>query len=168
MAKLTDLISKNRKKVLGILSGTSVDAVDVVLLDISGSGIESSVEVIDYQSFKIDKELKEYIVESSYKETGSVRDICLLNSIIAVNFAKCINEFLSSRGISSKEIDLIGSHGQTVHHIPFSEEFATFGTKSTLQIGDPSIIANITGITTVGDFRSAAIGAGGSGAPLVP
>jgi anhydro-N-acetylmuramic acid kinase len=165
---LIELIRKKERKVLGVLSGTSVDAVDVVLLKIKASGTGSQIQVIDFQSFKIPLDLKDFILKCSRIKENDVRDICKLNFIIGNFFAVCINKFLKKRKISPKAIDAIGSHGQTVFHIPKPIEKFGIKTKSTLQIGDPSVIANLTGITTVGDFRNADVAVGGDGAPLVP
>lgn len=165
---LVELIKKKERKVIGILSGTSVDAVDIVLVNIKGSGKKSNIQVIDFQSFKIQSKFKDFILKCSRKNESNVEDICKLNFQVGTLFANCINKFLKLRGLSSESVDVIGSHGQTVYHIPhYSGEFGIM-TKSTLQIGDPSVIANLTGIVTVGDFRNADVAAGGDGAPLVP
>ncbi|MCX6165256.1 MAG: anhydro-N-acetylmuramic acid kinase, partial [Ignavibacteriae bacterium] len=165
---LIELVKKKERKVVGILSGTSVDAVDVALLHIKSTGFNTSIQVIDFQSFKIPNNLKEYILKCSRKGENDVEDICKLNFLIGRLFANCINKFLKARNISNKSIDLIGSHGQTIYHIPkISNEFG-IKTKSTLQVGDPSVIANLTGIVTIGDFRNADVAVDGDGAPLVP
>lgn len=164
----TELIKRKERKVVGVLSGTSVDAVDVVLLKIRGSGIKTSIQVIDYQSFKISINIKEYIFKCSRRDENDVEDICKLNFLIGRLFADCINKFLKKRRIPNKTIDLIGSHGQTIYHIPKFQNVFNFRSKSTLQVGDPSVIANLTGIITVGDFRTADVAVEGDGAPLVP
>jgi len=165
---LVELIKKKERKVIGVLSGTSVDAVDIVLINIKGTGIKSEIQVIDFQSFKIHANFKDFILKCSRKCENDVEDICKLNFQIGTLFAKCINNFLKLRGLSGKSIDIIGSHGQTIYHMPqITGEFG-LKTKSTLQIGDPSVIANLTGIITVGDFRTADVAANGDGAPLVP
>lgn len=165
---LTEIIRKKERKVIGVLSGTSVDAVDVVLVNIKGSGIKTLVQVIDFQSFRIENRLKDYILKCSRKNENDVEDICKLNFIIGRLFAEKIKKFLDIRNISGSSIDIIGSHGQTIYHIPKVIKEFGFNTKSTLQVGDPSVIANQTGITTVGDFRTADAAVGGDGAPLVP
>jgi anhydro-N-acetylmuramic acid kinase len=165
---LIKLIKKKERKVIGILSGTSIDAVDIVLLKIIGTGVDSNIQVIDFQSFKIPVNLKEFILKCSRKGENDVEDICKLNFIIGKLFADNINKFLKNKKIASNSIDLIGSHGQTIYHIPkITNEFG-IKTKSTLQVGDPSVIANLTGITTIGDFRTADVAVDGDGAPLVP
>lgn len=165
---LAELINKKERKVIGVLSGTSVDAVDVILLNIKGNGRESVIKVLDFQSFKIADEFKKFILKCSRKSENDVEDICKLNFQVGTFFADCINKFLKDRKISNKSIDLIGSHGQTIYHIPKIINKFGIKTKSTLQIGEPSVIANLTGITTIGDFRTADVAAGGDGAPLVP
>lgn len=165
---LIELFRKKERKILGVLSGTSVDAVDIVLLKIKASGTESQIQVIDFQSFKIPLDLKDFILKCSRIKENDVRDICKLNFIIGKFFAANINKFLKKRKISPKSIDAVGSHGQTIFHIPKPIEKFGIKTKSTLQIGDPSVIANLTGITTIGDFRTADVAVGGDGAPLVP
>jgi anhydro-N-acetylmuramic acid kinase len=102
------------------------------------------------------------------RKSSDVEDICKLNFLLGRYFAIKINEFLKANKIAAKSIDYIGSHGQTIYHYPSDEKFMGISLKSTLQVGDPSVIANLTGITTVGDFRNADVAVNGSGAPLVP
>lgn len=163
-----DITKKKTRTVIGILSGTSVDAIDLVLTRIRGSGTDSKIDVLDFRSYPLRNDLKSKIFEVSDKKTGFVEDICRLNIKLGILYSNCVKKFLKSNRLNSAEIDLIGSHGQTIHHLPLSENHFGIKSRSTLQIGDPSVIANITGITTVGDFRVADVAAGGSGAPLVP
>jgi anhydro-N-acetylmuramic acid kinase len=168
MMKCFEISKKAKRKVIGVLSGTSVDAVDVVLLEIEGAGTDSDVKVLNFGSFPIEPGLKEHILKCSFGNTCKVEDICTLNFLVGQLFAECIIRFCKENGISLSEIDLIGSHGQTICHIPAAKEYFGFKVKSTLQVGEPSVIANLTGITTVGDFRVADVAVGGGGAPLIP
>lgn len=168
MKKVIDLINKEQKLIIGVLSGTSVDAVDVVLTEMQGSGTNTKLSVLNFDSFPIPPEIKDYVLKSSNKDTGTVEDVCKLNFLIGNLFADSVNNFLSKHGLNNSDIDLIGSHGQTLYHIPGNEELYGYKTRSTLQVGDPSVIANKTGIITVGDFRTADMALGGEGAPLVP
>jgi anhydro-N-acetylmuramic acid kinase len=168
MNNLEKLIRKKEKKVIGVLSGTSVDSVSIVLVNIRGKGEKSKIKVIDFQSFNIDKRLKNHILKNSNISSSSVEEICKLNFIIGSLFASSVNKFLRKRKISNSDIDLIGSHGQTIYHIPEEENLFGFRIKSTMQIGEPSVIANSTGITTVADFRTADVAVKGDGAPLIP
>lgn len=168
MKKFVRLFSKREKTVIGVLSGTSVDAVDVVLVKIYGSGVKTKIKVIDFISCSVTKELKDFIIKCSAVTGSNVEDICKLNFIISHLFAASIKRIISKNNLDPKDIDLIGSHGQTIYHFPFNEKLFNINSKSTLQVGDPSVIANQTGITTVGDFRVADVAVDGEGAPLIP
>jgi len=168
MDSLIDLRNKKEKKVIGLLSGTSVDAVDAVLVKISNSGLETKIKVLDFINIPIEEELRKLVFKCSSKEDSNVEEICRLNFILGHLFAVAVKIILRKNSQSSKDIDFIGSHGQTIYHIPDSKEYCGIKTKSTFQIGDPSVIANVTGITTVGDFRNADVAVNGGGAPLVP
>lgn len=167
MKSYASVFKKNSKNVIGVLSGTSIDAVDVVFVNIRGAGISSKIKVLNFESFPINNSLKKFILKCSSKNESNVEDICQLNFIIGSLFAESINKFIRRNKILKKNIDLIGSHGQTIYHNPVNIKKFGFNTKSTLQIGDPSVIANQTGILTIGDFRTADVSAGGEGAPLV-
>lgn len=164
----SELNINSDKLIVGILSGTSVDSVDIVLVNIRGTGKNTSIRVIDYVQYELDEEVRKLIFKASDVNTGNVELICKLNFIIGEYFAAKINDFLRKNHLSSEDIYCIGSHGQTIYHFPSDEHFLNFPMKSSLQIGDISVISNLTNITTVGDFRTADISAGGSGAPLVP
>jgi anhydro-N-acetylmuramic acid kinase len=161
-------VSKKKKKVLGVLSGTSVDAVDIALIEISGFGIKTKLKVIDFDAYPINPHIKDYILKASTKKSGNVENVCMTNFLVGRLFANKINIFLKRRNISSNSIDFIGSHGQTIYHYPHNSKFLNYNLKSTLQVGDISVISNLTRIPTIGDFRTADVALGGDGAPLVP
>jgi len=156
------------KKVIGILSGTSVDSVDIVLTGIKERKNKIKIDILGYKEYRFEQSIKDFIMQTSSGRESGVENVCKLNFLIGRYFADKIIDFLQYMKISSKEIYLIGSHGQTVYHFPEDEKICNISVKSTLQLGDPSVIANITGITTVGDFRTADVAVGGNGAPLVP
>ncbi len=166
--KLSRLLNKRTKTVIGLLSGTSVDAVDAILLQISGSGINSKIKVIDFQCHPIPEKIRIAVFKNSDKKTAKIEEICRLNVILGAIFSDAVLKLLRKNKLTYDNIDLIGSHGQTIHHLPEKDYYNGFKVKSTLQIGDPSIIANLTGITTIGDFRIADCAVDGDGAPLVP
>ncbi len=165
---LSGLLNKRTKIVIGLLSGTSVDAVDAILLQISGSGVNSKIKVIDFTSHLIPEKIRLAVFKNSDKKTAKIVDICRLNVILGAIFSDAVLKLLKKNRLTANNIDIIGSHGQTIHHLPEKDNFGGFRVKSTMQIGDPSIIANLTGITTVGDFRIADCAVDGDGAPLVP
>src|SRR5258706_6259917 len=167
--KLAKINNKKTKLVIGLLSGTSVDGIDAVLLKITGSGIKCKINVLDFETYAFPVNIKRPVLRNSSVPTARVDDICRLNIILGKLFAEAALKLCNKNNLKPDNIDFIGSHGQTIHHLPDkTKNFLGFRLKSTLQIGDPSVIANVTGITTIGDFRTADTAVGGDGAPLVP
>lgn len=165
---LQNLQRKKKKLVVGLMSGTSVDSIDAVLVEISGYGINTSLKQKSFVSLRYPKGFRNYVLNNSLPGTGTVDTISQLNILVAHFFADAVKAVARKARIPLAAIDLIGSHGQTVHHIPAEQNL--FGKKihSTLQLGDPSTIAKLTGVPTVGNFRTADMAIGGQGAPLVP
>ena len=149
-------------KAIGLMSGTSADGIDAALVDIRGKGLDCKIDLIAFKKFLFSKDLRELIHRVSTPEYGKVDLICQLNFLIGELFAKAAIGVIKKSGYKMKDIDLIGSHGQTVYHMPNGKP------PSTLQIGESSIIAERTGVTTVADFRAMDMAAGGLGAPLTP
>lgn len=166
--KLLNLLKKNKRTVIGLLSGTSVDAIDAVLLLITGNGLKTKVRVIDFTELAIPQQVRLAIFKNSDKKTAKIEEITRLNVIIGALFSDAVLKLMKRNRLQHESVDLIGSHGQTIHHLPEKDSYNGYRVKSTLQIGDPAIIANLTGITTVGDFRIADCAVDGDGAPLVP
>jgi anhydro-N-acetylmuramic acid kinase len=165
---LTKIIKKKSRLIIGLLSGTSVDGIDAVLCRISGNGINTQISIIDFITHPVPQKVRDAVFRNSHNKTARLEEICSLNVIIGALFSDAVLRLLKKNKITSSKVDLIGSHGQTIHHLPNRTEFAGYKVKSTLQIGDSAIIANLTGITTIGDFRIADCAVGGDGAPLVP
>ncbi len=168
MHHLIELTKKETKIIAGLMSGTSVDGIDAVLLKVIGSGIATKFEQIAFQTYPFPEGARELILKNSIRETSNVEDICRLNISLAQLYAESVKKIADGANISVSDIDLIGSHGQTIHHLPAASDMFGYKVKSTLQIGDPSTIAKLTGIITVGDFRIGDMAIGGEGAPLVP
>ncbi len=168
MQQLINLYNKYTKKIIGIMSGTSLDGIDICLIEVQGNSFNTKIKLLAYEEFPFPDGYKDFTLKNSLAGGGTVDDICKLNFVIARIYAEKINEFLTKYKFDKNEIDLIGTHGQTIHHLPGKGSLFGFSTASTLQIGDPSVLAKLTGITTVGDFRNADIALGGQGAPLVP
>lgn len=168
MEKFIELSKKNKKNVIGLMSGTSVDGVDVALVEIEGNWIETKVNLIGFIEYQYPEGLKELVLSNSVPGSSRVDEISQLNFLLPRIYVKAIEHLLEKLNMSFSEIDLIGSHGQTIHHIPNPAKMFGMDISSTLQIGNPSVLAKLTGITTVADFRSADVALGGQGAPLVP
>jgi anhydro-N-acetylmuramic acid kinase len=154
--------------VAGLMSGTSLDGIDAVLVRMSGSGLSTRFRQLAHVHVAYPPELRRILLRNSRPETSRVDDIARLNMVLAIRYADAVRKLARRAGIARRRIDLIGSHGQTIHHLPVPAEFAGTRTGATLQIGDPSAVATLTGITTAGNFRTADMAVGGGGAPLVP
>lgn len=154
--------------VIGIMSGTSLDGIDVAAARLQGSGTGLALEQVAFHSVSYPEALRNLLLKNSSPATSSVLEISQLNVRLAHAYADAVRKLADRHGIQLDEIDLIGSHGQTIYHVPDATNCADKPTRSTLQIGDPSTLAILLGIPVVGDFRLADMAAGGQGAPLVP
>lgn len=168
MTRLEKIIKKGERIVVGLMSGTSVDSIDAVMIKIRGSGLTSTFQQIETISLPYPRGYKEFVLRNSLPESGTIDAISTLNILSAHLFADAVRSLAKKAGVPLSKIDLIGSHGQTIHHLPRKRKL--FGKKisSTLQVGDPSTIAKLTGIITVGNFRTGDMALGGEGAPLIP
>ena len=165
MKNFFELLKKDKKIVIGLMSGTSVDGIDAAVVEITGNGLETEVDLIAFETFPFPSGVPQRVLALCQRDTGRVDDICEMNFYIGHLFAEAVNYILKKSGIRASDIDLIGSHGQTIHHLPKDANTSRY--PSTLQIGEPAVIAHETGIPTIADFRVADMAAGGQGAPLV-
>jgi anhydro-N-acetylmuramic acid kinase len=146
--------------IVGLMSGTSADGIDAVVAEISGSGRQLRARVLAHVHQPFSTVMRQRILRLCLH--GTVAEICELNFVLGEQFARATLAVIRRAKRQPGEIAAIGSHGQTIHHLPNAR------TPSTLQIGEPAVIAERTGITTVADFRVRDMAAGGQGAPLVP
>jgi anhydro-N-acetylmuramic acid kinase len=168
MTRLERIIKKKERIVIGIMSGTSVDSVDAVMVKVRGNGLDSTFTELAFYRHAYPKGYRELVLSNSRPGSGTVDTISTLNILSAQFFADAVASLIKKSGIAASAIDLIGSHGQTVQHIPVPQKLFGRSVRSTLQIADPSVIAKLTGIVTVGNFRTGDMALGGQGAPLVP
>ena len=145
--------------IVGLMSGTSADGIDAVIAEISGAGPGLQARLVAHAHKPFARELRQRLLETSLH--GTVAGICELNFVLGEHFARAALNVIRKAKLRPKQITAIGSHGQTIHHLPNAR------TPSTLQIGESAVIAERTGITTVADFRVRDLAAGGQGAPLV-
>lgn len=169
MKAFIELLNKDKKCVIGLMSGTSVDGIDAAIVEITGNGLETAVGLLAFETFRFPSGVPQRILALCHPDTGRVDDICEMNFYIGHLFAEAVKYLLQKRGMRASDIDLIGSHGQTIHHLPkdTSADWNDSRYPSTLQVGEPAVIAHETGIPTIADFRVADMAAGGQGAPLV-
>ncbi|MFX0139739.1 MAG: anhydro-N-acetylmuramic acid kinase [Candidatus Hodarchaeota archaeon] len=168
MQPLIKLINKTEKFVIGLMSGTSLDGIDAALIKIRNNGIDTKVNLLNFHTFPYAEQLKNELLEISQPGQGTVDQICRLNFVVGEYFSDAVLEICKLSNLDVSQVDLIGSHGQTIHHLPDKIIYFNKSIRSTLQIGEPSVIANRTGCVTVANFRSADVAQDGQGAPLVP
>lgn len=146
--------------IVGLMSGTSADGIDAVVAEINRKRGRLQVRVLTHSHRPYKAPLRQKILQVSLH--GSVAEICELNFLLGEHFAQAALAAIRKANLKPRDIAAIGSHGQTVHHLPNAQ------TPSTLQIGEAAVIAQRTGIMTIADFRVRDMAAGGQGAPLVP
>ena len=154
--------------VLGLMSGTSADGIDVALARISGAPPRLRTKLLGHTSSKFPPALRREILHVAEQQPISAGELSQLNFRLGEAFAEAAIAACKQFRLPAGKIALIGSHGQTIFHQGKPSAYFGPATASTLQIGEPSVIAARTGITTVGDFRPADMALGGQGAPLVP
>lgn len=164
--KLYDIANKPKKLIIGLMSGTSLDGLDIALCAVEGNGHDTKLQLLNFETISYTDDLKNEIRTVFSKKQIDLEKLCLLNPWIALQHAAMINTCLQKWDIKTNVVDLIASHGQTIYHAPQRlHQQQKFG-NATLQIGDGDHLAVATGIITISDFRQKNIAAGGEGAPL--
>jgi len=153
--------------VAGLISGTSADGIDVALVEISGAGFEQTVKTVAFGTTPYPPPVREAVLAISNAATHTA-ELSQLSFLLGELFAESIARTVEGAGLELADLELIGSHGQTIYHQAVAEDCHGFSVASTLQIGEAAVIAEKTGVPVVADFRTADVAAGGQGAPLVP
>ena len=163
---LVKVASKPERMVIGLMSGTSMDGLDIALCLIKGAGRDTKFELKAFTTIDYTNDFKEKILSIFSKEMVALETLCLLNAWVGKQHGKMVLDALASWKIALERIDMIASHGQTIYHAPKSLHPNSEYDPATLQIGDGDHIAVTTGILTLSDFRQKHLAAGGEGAPL--
>ena len=145
---------------VGLMSGTSLDGVDGVLADFSGARLT----VLGHSSAPLSQALTQELLALNSPGPNELHRAALATNALVRVYAQVVSDLLQKSGINKAQVSAIGAHGQTVRHQPQAFD----GTGYTLQLNNPALLAELTGINVVADFRSRDVAAGGQGAPLVP
>lgn len=151
--------------IIGLMSGTSLDGIDAALVKIEGPKEKITLELVSFLTLPIPLEIRAELMNSFSLEHSNSALICSLNVKMGKLFGEAALKVCEKANFPIENIDAIGSHGQTIYHIPIERDGLE---RSTLQVGEPSIIAYMTNKLVVSNFRSMDMAAGGEGAPLVP
>lgn len=164
--QLFDIAAKPSRKVIGLMSGTSLDGLDVALCELCGDGLDTGIRLLQFTTVDYAADYKQRVKAVFSKRDVDLQAVTLLNPWIGVEHGRMINQCLEQWQLKASDVDIIASHGQTIFHCPKRQHnIAEYG-NATLQIGDADHLAVTTGITTISDFRQKHIAAGGEGAPL--
>jgi len=164
---LYELAEKPQKHIIGLMSGTSLDGLDIALCRLEGQGEHTKVDLLKFETCDYSKDVKQRLKVISSKPQVSLEEVCLMHTWLGQFHGKLIAEALQSWEIQKEEIDCIASHGQTIYHAPRIQHKQADIPNTTLQIGDADHLATTTGILTISDFRQKHTSAGGEGAPMV-
>jgi anhydro-N-acetylmuramic acid kinase len=159
ITKLSEISSKTERMIIGLMSGTSLDGLDIALCKCR----TDDIQVINFRSIPYSDELRKRISAIQSRELTNTREMTLLHSELGEYYAEALTKALMDWTIPMEEVDLIASHGQTVYHAPAQNKTDT---NATFQIVDADHVAQKTGIITISDFRQKHTAAGGEGAPL--
>jgi anhydro-N-acetylmuramic acid kinase len=166
LQKLVTIAQKETRLGIGLMSGTSLDGLDIALCKFSGSGFDTNFELLQFITIPYDDHFKQEVQQVFAQRQADLEKVTLLNAYIGAFHAELIMKALAQWDIKSAEVDFIASHGQTIYHAPKQQHKQPGYGNATLQIGDGDHIAVKTGILTISDFRQKHIAAGGEGAPL--
>lgn len=160
LEKLQSIVNKPARLCAGVMSGTSLDGLDIAICRIHGSGTDTRLELLHFETLDYAEEDRQRLLRACAPGTSNVEDICALNKWLGIRIGSGVVSALQNAGLALEALDFVASHGQTIYHMP------EIG--ATLQIGEGADIAALTDAVTISDFRTADMAYGGQGAPLAP
>jgi anhydro-N-acetylmuramic acid kinase len=164
--KLATLSSSKSRIILGLMSGTSLDGLDMALCRFSGSGMQTKAELLHFATAGYNEEISNGLRQITSVEQAQMKEVTYWHTQLARVHAGMILDQLKEWNVAANEVDCIASHGQTIYHYPSRDQKRSSPVNSTLQIGDGDQIAVQTGILTISDFRQKHVAHGGEGAPM--
>lgn len=164
--KLAAIAAKPSRIIIGLMSGTSLDGLDIALCRLTGEGLATKVELLNFTTIDYNQDYKQRVKAVFAKRQVDLQMVTLLHPWIGLEHGRLINQCLQQWQLTANDIDIIASHGQTVFHCPKRQHQLAEYPNATLQLGDADHLALTTGIITISDFRQKHLAAGGEGAPL--
>ncbi|MEG0493286.1 MAG: anhydro-N-acetylmuramic acid kinase [Clostridia bacterium] len=168
MKQWMECIQKDEKLAIGLMSGTSADGIDAALVSIRGAGLTTAVKQLAFCTLPFSEEARARILCLAGGEAGGSHELSLFSFWLGQCSADACLKVCEQAGVEPSAVDFVGSHGQTLYHIPEAESYLGMQLRATLQLGEPSLISEALGCPVVSDFRVRDMAAGGLGAPLVP
>ena len=168
MRQLKRLEEKETLRVIGLMSGTSADGMDAVLTEITGAGLRTRVRTLGFVSLPYTDEERAAILRLASGSSGGSRELTQFHFWLGQRSLEACLAVCAAAGVETDAVDLVGSHGQTLYHLPQAEPYLGASVRGTLQLGEASVICEGLGCPVVSDFRVRDLAAGGQGAPLVP
>lgn len=165
---LIDFAGKARRRIVGLMSGTSVDGIDAALVEFSGPQDAPELRLLAFENRPFPESVRACIFELFDPANATVDRVGKMSYVLGGLYAEVALSVIAAAGLTPAEVDAVASHGQTIWHAPDEEAFCGLPARCTVQIGEGAVIAQRTGLVTVSDFRVADVAAGGQGAPLVP
>ncbi|ASU32444.1 anhydro-N-acetylmuramic acid kinase [Mucilaginibacter xinganensis] len=166
LQKLISIAQKHEKMGIGLMSGTSLDGLDIALCRFTGNGLQTKFSLVNFITIPYADAFKKEVQQVFARKETSLEKVCLLNEYIGSFHGELVLQALAKWHINPGKIDFIASHGQTIYHAPKRLHNQADYPNATLQIGDGDHLAVKTGIFTISDFRQKHLAAGGEGAPL--
>lgn len=162
------LYAKKTRRIVGLMSGTSVDGIDAALVEVTGDPLNGNIKLYAFEKMPFSKQVKNRIMNLFNTKEANIEEVGYMNFLLGELFAKAVFSVVEKAGLTISDIDFVGSHGQTIYHHPQVCSENRYPLGYTVQIGEGAIIAARTGVPCVSDFRVADMAVGGQGAPLVP
>lgn len=165
---MRDISQKSVRRIVGLMSGTSVDGIDAALVELSGPQDAPEVRLLAFEDRPFPQKVRAGIFELFDQTKATVDRVGKMSYILGGLYAEAVLSVVKAAGLRLEDVDAVASHGQTIWHEPDETEYCGLPARCTVQIGEGAVIAQRTGLVTVSDFRVADLAAGGQGAPLVP
>ncbi len=165
---LQKIAEKPLRRIVGLMSGTSVDGIDAALVELRGTQDAPEVRLLAFEDRPFPDEVRRGIFELFEPQNATSERVGRMSYILGKLYAEAALSVIARAGLSFSDVDAVASHGQTIWHAPDEVTYCGLPARCTVQIGEGAVIAQDTGLVTVSDFRVADLAAGGQGAPRVP